>query len=149
MAPPHEGGAGRPLAARRHVPPRGLGAAHRHRAPARALRDGAVLGGAPPPDGMTTVSEIFETMAYGPAPESDKPALEWIARHAAGQFGLFIGGHWAPGANGAAFHVINPAPTPPPARAPQAGPPHPGGRGGARRRAPGRRGGPSRHARRR
>src|SRR2546421_398141 len=40
---------------------------------------------------MTTVSEIFETMAYGPAPESDKPALEWIARHD-GAFGLFIGG---------------------------------------------------------
>jgi len=40
---------------------------------------------------MTTVSEIFETMAYGPAPESDKPALEWIARQS-GAFGLFIGG---------------------------------------------------------
>src|SRR5205807_8182 len=25
---------------------------------------------------MTTVSEIFKTMAYGPAPESDKPVLE-------------------------------------------------------------------------
>ena len=40
---------------------------------------------------MTTVSEIFETMAYGPAPESDKPALEWIARQN-GAFGLFLGG---------------------------------------------------------
>src|ERR671939_395149 len=30
---------------------------------------------------MTTVSEIFDTMEYGPAPESDAAALAWIARH--------------------------------------------------------------------
>ncbi len=30
---------------------------------------------------MTTVSEIFQTMAYGPAPESDKQAREWLAKH--------------------------------------------------------------------
>src|SRR2546430_12525612 len=59
---------------------------------------------------MTTVSEIFETMAYGPAPESDKPALEWIARHD-GAFGLFIGGRWTNGKSDAAFDVINPPPT--------------------------------------
>ena len=59
---------------------------------------------------MTTVSEIFETMAYGPAPESDKPALEWIARHA-GRFGLFIGGRWIKGRSDDAFDVINPATT--------------------------------------
>src|SRR5213083_1329688 len=59
---------------------------------------------------MTTVSEIFETMAYGPAPESDKQALEWIARHD-GTFGLFIGGGWTKGKSGALFDVINPATT--------------------------------------
>ncbi len=59
---------------------------------------------------MTTVSEIFETMAYGPAPESDKPALEWIARHD-GAFGLFIGGRWTNGKTDAGFDVINPATT--------------------------------------
>src|SRR2546425_3067876 len=71
---------------------------------------------------MTTVSEIFETMAYGPAPESDKPALEWIARHD-GAFGLFIGGRWTEGKSDAGVDVINPAPTARPARVTQAGQP--------------------------
>src|SRR5258705_523737 len=69
---------------------------------------------------MTTVSEIFETMAYGPAPESDKPALEWIARQN-GEFGLFIGGRWTKGKSDARFDVINPATTARLARVPQAG----------------------------
>ncbi len=69
------------------------------------------------------VAEIFETMAYGPAPESDKPALEWLAQHE-GRFGLFIGGRWTEGSNGAAqgFDVINPATTASLARVTQAGP---------------------------
>src|SRR3989441_8905389 len=71
---------------------------------------------------MTTVSEIFETMAYGPAPESDKPALEWIARHD-GAFGLFIGGRWAKGKSGAGVDVINPPTTARLARGTPAGPP--------------------------
>src|SRR5712664_1246084 len=49
-------------------------------------------------------------MAYGPAPESDKPALEWIARQN-GAFGLFIGGRWTKGKSDAGFDVINPATT--------------------------------------
>src|SRR5882762_6202705 len=69
---------------------------------------------------MTTVSEIFETMAYGPAPESDKPALEWIARQS-GAFGLFIGGRWTKGKSDAGFDVINPATTARLARVTQAG----------------------------
>src|SRR5216110_3753854 len=69
---------------------------------------------------MTTVSEIFETMAYGPAPESDKPALEWIARQD-GAFGLFIGGRWTKGTSDAGFDVINPATTARLARVTQAG----------------------------
>ena len=68
---------------------------------------------------MTTVSEIFETMAYGPAPESDKPAREWIARHE-GRFGVFIGGRWTNGA-GDAFDVINPSTRETLARVAQAG----------------------------
>ena len=28
-----------------------------------------------------TVAEIFETMAYGPAPESDAEARSWLERH--------------------------------------------------------------------
>jgi len=70
---------------------------------------------------MTTVSEIFETMAYGPAPESDKPALDWIARHD-GAFGLFLGGRWTNGKSDAGFDVINPATTARLARVSQAGP---------------------------
>src|SRR2546427_9646099 len=70
---------------------------------------------------MTTVSEIFETMAYGPAPESDKPALEWIARQN-GAFALFIGGRWTKGKSDAGFDVINPATTARLARVTQAGP---------------------------
>src|SRR5438128_1355769 len=69
---------------------------------------------------MTTVSEIFETMAYGPAPESDKPALEWIARQN-GAFGLFIGGRWTKGTSDAGFDVITPATTARLARVTQAG----------------------------
>src|SRR2546426_4392249 len=69
---------------------------------------------------MTTVSEIFETMAYGPAPESDKPALEWIARQN-GAFGLFIDGRWTKGKSDAGFDVINPATTARLARVTQAG----------------------------
>ena len=40
---------------------------------------------------MTSVREIFDTMAYGPAPESDAPARAWLARHD-GTFGHYVGG---------------------------------------------------------
>ncbi len=40
-----------------------------------------------------TVREIFETMEYGPAPESDDVARAWLARHD-GKFGHFIGGRF-------------------------------------------------------
>ena len=55
---------------------------------------------------MTTVREAFDTMAYGPAPESDKPALEWLAKHDA-KFGHFIGGAWSKPSS--TFEIINPA----------------------------------------
>ncbi|WP_333713036.1 aldehyde dehydrogenase family protein [Yoonia sp.] len=42
-----------------------------------------------------TVKEIFETMDYGPAPESSTEALQWIADHG-GIAGHFIGGKWGP-----------------------------------------------------
>jgi aldehyde dehydrogenase (NAD+) len=67
-----------------------------------------------------TVAELFETMAYGPAPESDKPALEWVARHG-GEFGLFVGGRWTKGQTDERFDVINPATTARLARVTQAG----------------------------
>jgi aldehyde dehydrogenase (NAD+) len=68
----------------------------------------------------TSVAELFESMAYGPAPESDKPALEWIAKHR-GQLGLFIGGRWTNGTGSEQFDVINPATAGTLARVTQAG----------------------------
>ena len=55
---------------------------------------------------MTTVREIFETMEYGPAPESDAEARKWLASHD-GQFGHFIDGAWT--AVGTGFEVIDPS----------------------------------------
>jgi aldehyde dehydrogenase (NAD+) len=54
---------------------------------------------------MTKVREIFDSMAYGPAPESNAEALAWLAEH--GDFG-----HWIDGAfskAGALFATRNPA----------------------------------------
>lgn len=54
---------------------------------------------------MTTIREIFDSMAYGPAPEGHGEALAWIAGHQ-GRFG-----HWINGAftvPGAVFETRNP-----------------------------------------
>jgi len=58
---------------------------------------------------VTTVAKLFETMEYGPAPESAAPALEWIQQHDGGRFGHFIGGRWTPPSEGQYFETINPA----------------------------------------
>ncbi len=53
-----------------------------------------------------TIKEIFDSMAYGPAPESASEALAWITKHN----GTF--GHWIDGAftkPGATFTTANPA----------------------------------------
>ena len=50
--------------------------------------------------------EIFETMDYGPAPESAAEALAWIAAHGP-SFGHFINGAFT--APGATFATRNPA----------------------------------------
>jgi aldehyde dehydrogenase (NAD+) len=56
---------------------------------------------------MASVPEIFQSMDYGPAPESANPVLEWL--EGKGQrFGLFIGGEWSePGRE--TFDTLNPA----------------------------------------
>ena len=46
-----------------------------------------------------TVKEIFETMDYGPAPESSGEALGWIAEQG-GRFGHFIGGKFTASSEG-------------------------------------------------
>ncbi|HEU5305492.1 MAG TPA: aldehyde dehydrogenase family protein [Gemmatimonadales bacterium] len=56
---------------------------------------------------MASVPEIFQSMAYGPAPESAGPANEWLDRHGR-RFGLFIGGKWIAG-EGDSFETLNPA----------------------------------------
>jgi aldehyde dehydrogenase (NAD+) len=69
---------------------------------------------------MASIPEIFETMAYGPAPEAAAPAHAWLDRHGR-SFGLFIGGAWtAP--EGERFETLNPATGKPLARLRQAGP---------------------------
>jgi aldehyde dehydrogenase (NAD+) len=54
------------------------------------------------------VAEIFETMEYGPAPESDKAAKEWIASRN-GKFAAFIGGKFVTPAKPGWFPAQNPA----------------------------------------
>jgi aldehyde dehydrogenase (NAD+) len=53
-----------------------------------------------------TIKEIFDSMAYGPAPESATEALAWIARHN-GTFGHYIDGSFT--APGETFTTHNPA----------------------------------------
>jgi aldehyde dehydrogenase (NAD+) len=52
------------------------------------------------------VAEIFETMAYGPAPEAAGPAVAWLDAHER-TFGHFIDGAFVPGRDH--FDSINPA----------------------------------------
>jgi aldehyde dehydrogenase (NAD+) len=57
---------------------------------------------------MSKVSEIYETMEYGPAPESAERALEWIDSHG-GVFGHWIAGDWDSGTDGETFEVQRPS----------------------------------------
>ena len=66
-----------------------------------------------------TIPELFETMEYGPAPESAKEALAWVAGHG-GRFGHWIGGAWTKPAR--TFETRNPATGKPIARISQAAP---------------------------
>jgi len=56
---------------------------------------------------MKNVMDIFETMEYGPAPESATPALVWIQERQ--PFGLFINNQWVKPASGEYLESINPA----------------------------------------
>jgi aldehyde dehydrogenase (NAD+) len=55
---------------------------------------------------MTTVAEVFESMAWGPAPEAAEPAFDWLSRHKSA-FGHFIDGTFVPGS--LTFQTVNPA----------------------------------------
>ena len=54
---------------------------------------------------MATVPAIFETMEYGPAPESRAEAVQWLDQHGR-TFGHYIGGEWTRPAAG--FDVMDP-----------------------------------------
>ncbi|HEX6309821.1 MAG TPA: aldehyde dehydrogenase family protein [Longimicrobiales bacterium] len=53
------------------------------------------------------VADIFESLEYGPAPESAAPANEWLDARAR-RFGLFIDGVWRDPASGEYFETVNP-----------------------------------------
>ena len=55
---------------------------------------------------MPAITDLMDTLDYGPSPESAQPALDWLAAQPA-PFGLWIGGTWR-GA-GAHFPSVNPA----------------------------------------
>ncbi len=67
-----------------------------------------------------TVKEIFETMDYGPAPESADTATAWLEHHGR-TFGLFIGGRFVESKSGEFFETVNPANAEPLAQIAQAG----------------------------
>jgi aldehyde dehydrogenase (NAD+) len=55
---------------------------------------------------MTDVAAIFHSMEYGPAPEADQPARQWLGKYEK-VFGHFINGEWTEPAE--TFDVINPS----------------------------------------
>jgi len=55
-----------------------------------------------------TVTDVFENLDYGPAPESTTIADQWLADRER-KFGLFIGGTWVNPAAGSWFDTVNPA----------------------------------------
>jgi aldehyde dehydrogenase (NAD+) len=55
---------------------------------------------------MPSITDILDTMDYGPAPEANGHVLDWLKAHAQG-FGHFINGSFAKGAKH--FDVSNPA----------------------------------------
>ncbi len=56
---------------------------------------------------MPSVAEIFETMSWGPAPESAEPALAWLDQHGR-RMQHFVDGSWRPSEDGATFETFNP-----------------------------------------
>ena len=57
-----------------------------------------------------SIAELFETLDYGPAPESTTDAQQWLDAHER-RFHHFIGGSWHAPADGAYFVSSNPATT--------------------------------------
>jgi len=57
-----------------------------------------------------SIAEIFQTMTYGPAPESPSAAFAWLADHNR-KFDLFINNQWTAPRSGRYLTAHNPADT--------------------------------------
>jgi len=57
---------------------------------------------------MTKTAEVFETLEYGPAPESSERAVGWLERHGR-RFGHFVDGDWRDPSGDDRFETLNPA----------------------------------------
>jgi aldehyde dehydrogenase (NAD+) len=57
---------------------------------------------------MPNVAEIFQSLEYGPAPESANEANAWLDAKKR-KFDLFIDGRWVKAKSGSSFETINPA----------------------------------------
>jgi len=57
---------------------------------------------------MPQIAELFHSMTYGPAPESDAAAQAWLDAHKR-HFDLFINNNWVSPAEGKTLTVSNPA----------------------------------------
>ena len=57
---------------------------------------------------MPQITELFKSMSYGPAPESDAAAVAWLDSHKR-RFELFINNSWVAPAEGKTLTVNNPA----------------------------------------
>lgn len=57
---------------------------------------------------MTEITEIFDTLEYGPAPESTEPVDSWLEQHDR-EFSLWIDGAWHESSGGERFETLNPA----------------------------------------
>ena len=62
-----------------------------------------------------SIAEIFETLDYGPAPESASPAVRWLEERGR-TTRLYVGGAWRDPAEGEWFDTTNPATNQPLAR---------------------------------
>src|SRR5436305_131659 len=67
-----------------------------------------------------SVTEIFRSMDWGPAPEGAGPGVEWLDAHDR-KFGLFIGGKWVQPKENQFFETHNPSNAKPLAQIAQAG----------------------------
>ncbi len=70
---------------------------------------------------MPEIADLFDTMEYGPAPESADRAVEWLEDRGR-RFGHFVGGGWRPPEAGETFETPGPRDGEPLATVAQGGP---------------------------